>query len=152
MQAIGYKEIVCALRGDISMACAVDWIKQGSRRYAKRQWTWFRHDSRTKWFDCSLFESPHALHEALLMQMQEDMARAKEELDRTEFHSSVGGGMVEVTMLGDRTLKSVKIKQEVVDPDDVEMLEDLVVSAVNDVIGQISRAEKEKLPSIPGMM
>ena len=76
----------------------------------------------------------------------------KEELDRTEFHSSVGGGMVEVTMLGDRTLKSVKIKQEVVDPDDVEMLEDLVVSAVNDVIGQISRAEKEKLPSIPGMM
>lgn len=74
MQAIGYKEIVCALRGDISMACAVDWIKQGSRRYAKRQWTWFRHDSRTKWFDCSLFESPHALHEALLMQMQEDMA------------------------------------------------------------------------------
>ena len=73
-QAIGYKEIVCALRGDISMACAVDWIKQGSRRYAKRQWTWFRHDSRTKWFDCSLFESPHALHEALLMQMQEDMA------------------------------------------------------------------------------
>ena len=84
--------------------------------------------------------------------MQEDMARAKEELDRTEFHSSVGGGMVEVTMLGDRTLKSVKIKQEVVDPDDVEMLEDLVVSAVNDVIGQSSRAEKEKLPSIPGMM
>ena len=84
--------------------------------------------------------------------MQEDMARAKEELDCTEFHSSVGGGMVEVTMPGDRTLKSVKIKQEVVDPDDVEMLEDLVVSAVNDVIGQISRAEKEKLPSIPGMM
>ena len=84
--------------------------------------------------------------------MQEDMARAKEELDATEFKSSVGGGMVEVVMLGNHTLKSIKIKKEVVDPDDVEMLEDLVVSAVNDVIGQISRTEKEKLPSIPGMM
>lgn len=84
--------------------------------------------------------------------MQEDMARAKEELDNTLFTSSVGGGMVEVGMTGDRKLKSIKIKREVVDPDDVEMLEDLVISAVNDVLGQISRKEKEAMPSIPGMM
>ena len=84
--------------------------------------------------------------------MQEDMAKAKKELEETEFSSSVGGGMVEVKMMGDRTMKSINIKPEVVDPDDVEMLEDLVVSAVNDCLGQISRKEKENLPNVPGMM
>lgn len=83
--------------------------------------------------------------------MQEDMNRAKQELEESEFSSSVGGGMVEVVMKGDKTMKSIKIKQEVVDPDDVEMLEDLVVSAVNDCLGQIARKEKEMIPSIPGM-
>ena len=83
--------------------------------------------------------------------MQEDMNKAKQELEESEFSSSVGGGMVEVVMKGDKTMKSIKIKQEVVDQDDVEMLEDLVVSAVNDCLGQISRKEKEMLPSIPGM-
>lgn len=84
--------------------------------------------------------------------MQEDMERAKKELEESEFTSSVGGGMVEVKMMGDRTLKSISIKKEVVDPDDVEMLEDLVVSAVNDALGQIARKEKDTLPSVPGMM
>ncbi len=84
--------------------------------------------------------------------MQEDMAKARKELVETEFSSSVGGGMVEVKMMGDRTLKSISIKPEVVDPDDVEMLEDLIVSAVNDVLGQISRKEKEVMPNMPGMM
>ena len=83
--------------------------------------------------------------------MQEDMNRAKQELEESEFNSSVGGGMVEVVMKGDKTVQSIKIKPEVVDPDDVEMLEDLVISAVNDCIGQINRKEKEVLPSIPGM-
>lgn len=83
--------------------------------------------------------------------MQEDMARAKQELEETEFSSSVGGGMVEVKMMGNRTLKAISIKPEVVDPDDVEMLEDLVISAVNDVLGQISRKEQENMPQVPGM-
>lgn len=83
--------------------------------------------------------------------MQEDMTKAKKELEESDFSSSVGGGMVEVVMKGDKTMQSIKIKPEVVDPDDVEMLEDLVLSAVNDCIGQISRKEKEVLPSIPGM-
>ena len=83
--------------------------------------------------------------------MQEDMTKAKRELEESEFSSSVGGGMVEVVMKGDRTMQSIKIKPEVVDPDDVEMLEDLVLSAVNDCLGQISRKEKDVLPSIPGM-
>lgn len=83
--------------------------------------------------------------------MQEDMTKAKKELEESDFSSSVGGGMVEVVMKGDKTMQSIKIKPEVADPDDVEMLEDLVLSAVNDCIGQISRKEKEVLPSIPGM-
>lgn len=74
MQAIGYKEIVSALRGEITMARAVELIKQGSRRYAKRQWTWFRRDERTVWFDWTQFESGQALREALLARMRADLA------------------------------------------------------------------------------
>ncbi len=80
--------------------------------------------------------------------MQEDMKRIREEIDSTEYTSSVGGGMVEVTMLGNKTVKAVRIKKEVVDPDDVEMLEDLVVSAVNDCISKITADERSKLPNI----
>ncbi len=83
--------------------------------------------------------------------MQEDMARAKKELEETEFTSSVGGGMVEVKMTGKRELKAITIKPEVVDPEDVEMLEDLVISAVNDVLGQILRKEQDSMPQVPGM-
>ncbi len=83
--------------------------------------------------------------------MQEEMAKAKKELEESEFTSSVGGGMVEVKMMGDKTLKSITIKPEVVDPEDVEMLEDLVVSAVNDVLGQIKRKEQDSMPNMPGM-
>ena len=73
MQAIGYKEIVSALRGEISMEEAVALIKQGSRRYAKRQWTWFRHDVRVKWFDFSEYAQPDMLEAALLEQIRSDM-------------------------------------------------------------------------------
>lgn len=84
--------------------------------------------------------------------MQEDMMKAKKELEESEFSSSVGGGMVEANMMGSRQLKSIKINPQVVDPDDVEMLEDLVTSAVNDCLGQIERKEKENMPNMPGMM
>ncbi len=53
MQALGYKEIVQALEGGISMQAAIDAIKQGSRHYAKRQLTWFRRDSRVQWIDAA---------------------------------------------------------------------------------------------------
>ena len=84
--------------------------------------------------------------------MQEDMMKAKKELEESEFSSSVGGGMVEAKMMGSRQLKSIKINPQVVEPDDVEMLEDLVTSAVNDCLGQIERKEKETMPNMPGMM
>lgn len=84
--------------------------------------------------------------------MQQDMQRARAELDEREFTSSVGGGMVELTMLGNKTVKSLSIKPEVIDPDDKEMLEDLIVSAFNDVIAKIEIAEKETMSNMPGMM
>jgi len=84
--------------------------------------------------------------------MQEDLQKAKRELEETEFTSSVGGGMVEVKMMGNKTLKSISIKPQVVDPDDIEMLEDLVVSAVNDALGQIARKEQDSMPQMPGGM
>lgn len=73
MQAIGYKEIVSALNGEISLDQAVYLIKQGSRRYAKRQWTWFRHDPRTKWYDWSDFSTPELLIDTLYNQIMSDM-------------------------------------------------------------------------------
>lgn len=74
MQAIGYKEMVSALRGEITRERAVELIKQGSRRYAKRQWTWFRRDERTVWFDWTDYESREALQDALLARIRADLA------------------------------------------------------------------------------
>jgi len=83
--------------------------------------------------------------------MQQDMEQAKNEICQTEFKSTAGGGMVEVVMMGNRNLKSIKLKPEIVDPDDIEMLEDLVCASVNDALNQIARMENEKLPQMPGM-
>lgn len=73
MQAIGYKEIVSALRGEIGMEQAISLIKQGSRRYAKRQWTWFRRDERTVWFDWTEYASEEALISALFCKIKKDI-------------------------------------------------------------------------------
>ncbi len=64
--------------------------------------------------------------------MQADMERKKQELAETELVGVSGGGMVEVTISGTNEIKAVRIKPEAVDPDDVEMLEDLVLSAIRD--------------------
>ena len=73
MQAIGYKEMVSAIRSEITMERAVELIKQNSRRYAKRQWTWFRHDDRVKWFDFSEYKSSDALISDLIACIREDI-------------------------------------------------------------------------------
>ena len=72
MQAIGYKEIAAALLGEITMPRAVDLIKQRSRHYAKRQWTWFRHDPRTQWFDWMDYDDRDALVDALTETIKRD--------------------------------------------------------------------------------
>ena len=77
MQAIGYKEIVSALRGEMTLDQAISLIKQGSRRYAKRQWTWFRHDPRTVWFDWTDYENADALINALENRILSDLTQCQ---------------------------------------------------------------------------
>ena len=83
--------------------------------------------------------------------MQADMESAKAQLHATEFESIVGGGMVKVVMLGNRTVKAIEIKPEIIDPDDKEMLEDLILAGVNDALAKIAAKEAELMPSMPGM-
>ena len=81
--------------------------------------------------------------------MQEDMQRAKQEIEESEFTASVGGGMVTVVMTGNRRVKSIDLKPQIVDPDDIEMLTDLITAGVNEALSQIEKAEQEKMPQMP---
>ena len=86
--------------------------------------------------------------------MQEDMAALQEELDAREYDVKAGGGMVEVKINGKREILSVNIKPEIVDPDDVETLEDIIVAAVNEAIKRVdstNEAEMSKVTSGFGM-
>lgn len=82
--------------------------------------------------------------------MQEGIQNVQEEIAASEFKSSVGGGAVEAVMMGNKELKSLTIKPEVVDPEDIEMLEDLVISAVNEVLSQIDKTTEEKMNAVTG--
>lgn len=68
--------------------------------------------------------------------MQQDMLKMQEEMENKEYVATVGGGMVKAVVNGKHTLLSVEIKPEAVDPDDVEMLQDMVVAAVNEAMRQ----------------
>lgn len=69
-----------------------------------------------------------------MQKMQKQMAKAQEELGEKRIEGTAGGGMVTVTVSGHKEVVEVKIKPEVVDPDDIEMLEDLVLAATNDAL------------------
>ncbi len=84
--------------------------------------------------------------------MQQDILKAQEELAETEVVATAGGGMVEVTMTCDKKLVSLKIKPEAVDPDDVEMLEDLIIAAVNEAITTAEKTSEEKMGPLSGGM
>ena len=84
--------------------------------------------------------------------MQLELARAQEEIKDMTYTASAGGGMVEATALGDGTLQSIAIKPEVVDPDDVEMLQDLVVAAANEALRGVAAQGEARLSSITGGM
>lgn len=84
--------------------------------------------------------------------MQQDLLKAQEELAETEVVATAGGGMVEVTMTCDKKLVSLKIKPEAVDPDDVEMLEDLIIAAVNEAIATAEKTSEEKMGPLSGGM
>jgi len=72
-----------------------------------------------------------------MQKMQKKMMVAQDELHEMNFEASAGGGMVTVTANGKKEITDVTIKEEVVDPDDVDMLQDLVLAATNDVLKQI---------------
>ena len=81
--------------------------------------------------------------------LQEDMQKQKEQLETTEFSSNIGGGQVEFVMFGSKKVKSLKINPQIVDPDDVEMLEDMIVAAYSDCLSQIEKVEAENMPNMP---
>ncbi len=83
--------------------------------------------------------------------MQQDMLAAQEELSTLEVVGTSGGGMVEVTMTADKKLVGLSIKPEAVDPDDVEMLEDLLVAAFNDAMSQADKVKEEKMGAFGGL-
>ena len=84
-------------------------------------------------------------------QMQAQMAKAEEELENAELKGVSGGGMVEVTVNGKKQVLGVSIKPEVVDPDDVEMLEDLIVAAFNEAVSKADELEAQVKPNTGGL-
>lgn len=82
--------------------------------------------------------------------MQEDITRIQEDLEEKEFTKQVGGGALELVMTGGKKLKSVTLKPEVVDPEDIEMLQDLIISGVNEIITEIEEYSTEEMSKVTG--
>ena len=86
----------------------------------------------------------------MAQQMQQNMARVQAELEATQVDGSAGGGVVSATVTGKGELVSVTIDPSAVDPDDVEMLQDLVVAAVNDALRASRELAEEKMAAVTG--
>ena len=84
--------------------------------------------------------------------MQEDMANLQAELEDREYDVAVGGGVVNVKINGKKEILSVKIAPEVVDPDDIETLEDLITAAVNEAIKKVESVSQDEMSKITGSM
>lgn len=84
--------------------------------------------------------------------MQQDMVKMQEELEQSFFEATAGGGAVSVKMSGKKELTEVKISPDVVDVDDIEMLEDLILVAVNDVIKKIDQRNQAQMSKMTGGM
>ena len=82
--------------------------------------------------------------------MQEDMAAKQEELDAKEYEVSVGGGVITVKITGTKEIKSIDIKPEIVDPDDIETLSDTLVAAVNEAIKKVEDTNASEMQKITG--
>lgn len=83
-------------------------------------------------------------------QMQENIEKKKAELEEKEYVVTSGGGMVEVTVTGKHEIKAIGINPEVVDPEDVEMLEDMLMAALNEAMRKIDDDEESELASVTG--
>ena len=82
--------------------------------------------------------------------MQRQMEETQKELEEKEITTTAGGGAVEVTMNGKKEILKVKLSPEVVDPDDIEMLEDLIMAATNEAIRQIEDMSQDSMSKITG--
>ena len=82
--------------------------------------------------------------------MQDQITRLQDDIEGREFKASVGGGNVEVVLTGKKTIKSLTIKPECVDPEDVEMLQDLVIAAINEAVENIEKTTEEEMSAITG--
>ena len=82
--------------------------------------------------------------------MQRQMEEQAKEMETKEFSATAGGGAVEVTVSGSKKILKVKLDEEVVDPDDVEMLEDLLVAAVNEALRQVDEANTSAMSKLTG--
>jgi|SRR5690625_2052522 len=80
-----------------------------------------------------------------MQKMQKKMVKAQEELHEMTFEASVGGGIVTATANGKKEIIDINISEEVIDPDEVEMLQDLVIAAVNDVLNQVDQKTEETM-------
>ncbi len=81
-------------------------------------------------------------------EFQSKMNELKNELARTEVSAEAGGGMVKVTANGNREIISVKLDKDIVDPNDMEMLEDLIVAGINKALNEAERMNKEKMAEL----
>ncbi|AUN12816.1 DNA binding protein [[Clostridium] sordellii] len=84
--------------------------------------------------------------------MQSDMQKMQEELESKELETSVGGGAVTVKVNGKKEVVDIQIKPEVVDPDDIEMLQDLVLSAVNEALRSVDDMQSSQMNKLTGGM
>ncbi len=84
--------------------------------------------------------------------VQQEMERVKKEVNEKTVTSESGGGMVKVTMTGGNVVKELKISKDIVDPEDIEMLEDLIVAAVNKASQDASAMANEEMNKVSGML
>ena len=84
--------------------------------------------------------------------MQEDMAAKQEELDAREYDISAGGGVVNVKINGKKEILAIDLSPEIVDPDDIETLSDILVAAVNEAIKRVEDTNSEEMGKITGPM
>ncbi|MDQ0418008.1 MULTISPECIES: YbaB/EbfC family nucleoid-associated protein [Thermoactinomycetaceae] len=84
--------------------------------------------------------------------MQQEMAKAQEELENKEVVGTAGGGVVKVTMTGHKQLRGIEIAPEVIDPDDAEMLQDLITAAFNEALKQVEELVNKDMGKFTGGM
>jgi len=86
--------------------------------------------------------------------MQADMEKSQVELTAKEFEATAGGGAISVKVSGDKQIKEIKLQPDIVDPDDVEMLQDLIITCVNEALRKVDSAQAAQFGkyNIPGLM